>query len=90
MNLRSLAIVGAVATILLSACGWTQQDFDGGHSRANELETALTAANVGSLERHTVTVPNAKIVEAFTLANWLVLATTVGTVAYDRHTCPPS
>jgi hypothetical protein len=83
MRMRRISIGTIVVVLLLAGCGWTQRDFDGGHSNANPFETTITPANVGALEDH-VLGPGA----TYVVDGWVVLNTGFGAVAYDRHACP--
>jgi len=81
--MRRISIGTIVVVLLLAGCGWTQRDFDGGHSNANPFETTITPANVGTLEDHVLGPGSTYVVNG-----WVVLNTGFGAVAYDRHTCP--
>ena len=83
-----LVTLGAVLITALSACGWTQPGFDSGHSQSNPSESRLTAANVGTLVSHTVTVPTAGIDSFFVVGPWLIVNAGGNAVAYDRTACP--
>ena len=83
-----LVTLGAILIIALGACGWTQPGFDSGHSQSNPSETRLTAANVNSLESHTVTVANASVDSFFVVGPWLIVNAGGNAVAYDRTACP--
>lgn len=51
MGMRSVRVVGAMlAAVSLAGC-WEQVGFNAGHTRYNDAETALTAANVGTLSQ---------------------------------------
>jgi hypothetical protein len=50
-NLHARRAVVAVVLAVLSACGWTQQGFDGGSTQNNPFESAIGPANVSTLVR---------------------------------------
>src|SRR4051794_26515727 len=89
MRLRTFALIGVV-TLALAACGWAQPGFDAGHSRCDNLETSLTAATVGGLTQHTMTVAGHPITSFFVVRSWLIVNTDAGATAFDRATCPRS
>ena len=90
-----MLLIGSLVVIVLAGCGWTQTDFDSGRSRANALETKITAATVGSLQLHSFPLtPSALGVNPPALAavvgNQIVTQQGADVVAYDATTCPRS
>lgn len=91
--MRRAVVVLAALTVGLAGCGWAQTDFDSGRSRANPLETKITAATVGSLERHSIPLPPSPSgVSAPTLraviGNQIITQQGDDVVTYDAATCP--
>jgi len=92
--MRRLAIVvGTLVVMVLAGCGWTQTDFDSGHSRANALETRITASTAGTLVPHSIPLTPSPLgvtpptLEAV-IGNQLVTQQANDVVAYDSATCP--
>jgi hypothetical protein len=93
--MRRTTVVVAALTLALAACGWTQVDFDAGHSRANSLETKLTASTIASLQLHSI--PLATSTSDFAapalravVGNQIITQQGTDVVAYDTATCPRS
>ena len=93
--MRRALLVGALVTVALAGCGWTQVDFDSGRSRADGFETKITAATAGSLQLHSIPLtaspsgaaaPNLQAV----VGNQIVVQQGNDVVAYDAATCPHS
>jgi hypothetical protein len=85
--------VGTLVAMVLAGCGWTQTDFDGGHSRANAFESKITAATAETLALHSIPLaPSPLGVTSPTLeaviGNQLVTQQGKDVVAYDSATCP--
>jgi hypothetical protein len=82
--MRRWTTIGAVVAVLaVAGCGWTQDDFDAGRSRGNELETTLTIANAPTLTDHTIPGTVVALV-----GNTLITQQGQDVVAFDRSTCP--
>src|SRR6185503_6002946 len=92
-SMRRLLITSVVVGLALTACGWTQTDFDSGHSRANALETKITASTAGTLAVPSIPLPPspngvASPTLAAVIGNQLVMQQGNDVVAYDSATCP--
>ena len=93
--MRRMLVVGSLVVMVLAGCGWTQTDFDSGRSRADALETKITAATAGSLELHSFPLAPSPLgvnppALAAVVGNQLVTQQGADVVAYDATTCPRS
>jgi hypothetical protein len=85
--MRKALAVAALLAITLAGCGWTQADFDSGHSRANAFESAITPSTVGSMQLHSLPLGAQQTLVAV-VGNQMITQQAQDVVAYDTATCP--
>src|SRR4051812_33970695 len=86
----SVRIAAALIAVIATGCGWLQSGYDAGKSNANPFENHVTAANVATLEDHTLPEPDSGhgIRSFITAQGWLFLVNGVNVYAYTVASCP--